>query len=841
MPRRQSVQSDGRASDKLQKFNQAEYRDFAGTEPLMELDLVPFRKPTTGVRSSMAGIPALDAADRRLGLHYLRMPYYSREFWHAAWRKLYDLFTSFQTGNDTQWLERHWELRLINVNGMVANTEVEEVIANHIALMQHALYGSAHIALKFVAALNLARKQGFGNLSSKASATMKFAVLNSIFTKISNMPVNMAYIKACVASMADLVHANPSAGLAVYCPDWLPLGLAYFDDTVDLIAADTAKKWMNSRTYRHILAGEYPKSYAMRAANKWGAVATNDHYYGYGLRAVDSTGVENHTSVAAVAKGAWFFDHYLEQLQDEVDLYYETFMANSASAANLGAAESKVADFYASIGFFDDRLTFDALVKMVDEVKQLDLEDYARKNFHFCETVTPILRGNGVDPSLRADLADPTSSKWNLTTFDYVEQAADLAAMAELPYCGLKVKVSGGTLESFLDGLLADPIIDTATAFPNWGHSLPMQKIVDKKLGSYLTTTPRYVHASKVGEFVEKANDGNAMAYQALTKRGKFIPFWRITPIIDPNDRFTNGVFTIVDVISNTPRKGTYEDLLLQITKLASHATGMTDEDLDACKGLASGTAADQATTDSIFDKNGAKIGGVLLYLGDGSGVPAFTQIARGDIGYQGLAANNLTGDMNIVPAVPYRKVRPDFSIHPSLPAGTYATLLGSITAAFSANKDYVTVTDFPATMPNTLVQVDPATYPEMVLAPIFAPSVLRPVCEFTNFGLNLWFDSKFDYLKFQLEVPHPTSSATPKAQPAFTDPMRAKAEEKKARFDSRRSTKPRFETRKVDQRARGRFDKPTPIAAVETAEPREPGSMGKGTIAEGTKDSNLA
>lgn len=567
MPRPQSGPRDRESSLGSSKFNGGRYQASGGMDPIISLDLGKLRNPTTGIRSSMAGISAFGKSEARLGVHYLRMPYPSRDFYHSLWLTQFRKFVSYDSGQDTNWLSRHPELKLIGYDGLAVDSAETLVAKAHVALIQHAVLLSSHLVLKFVAVMNLVKKDGFGNVSANLGSTVRYPVMNAMFSKIANMPVNKAYIQGCVDMMADLTQNSKTAGLFVACPDWLPLGQTYYEDPCEPISG--LFNWADYRLPRfslHPLPGEYAVTNKRRIAD---AELTR----GWGLADLD-TG-ETTVKYNSKHKG-WFYDHYLEQLQAEVDAYYNTFCNNTVTALNLGVVNSQLADYYQSLGMFDDRVCFADVVAMSDSIGSCDMDSYAAENFgKFCE-VSPIAIP-GTDLALMSDLDNPVTapSHFELSTCDYLRTASAADAFKEMPYLGLTMTPTG-TLDQFLDGVAcqswtwhnahdAEHDYDTSlTLFDGTNHNKGWARVLSKKLLSFASTASRYVDEASVGKFIAPASDSNIKAYEVMTKVGVFIPFWEMTPVIDPNDRYTNGIFTIVDLSIATPRPGTWEDVIRQ-------------------------------------------------------------------------------------------------------------------------------------------------------------------------------------------------------------------------------------------------------------------------------------
>lgn len=786
-PNRNSQSSKTGSSTGMSKFNTEAYFNRGGVDPVLETQMVEFQVPTAGVRASIAGVPAFDGSEARLGLHYLRMPYFSRDVMHAMWRDMFSFFSSMQTGGDITMLDRFWHLRLIGHAGITSSTSYENVAKAHVNIRMNYRYAATHLCLRAIATLNLARKNGFGSLSESINPTLKFSVINSMFSKIANFPIDKRYLEACVAAMADLVAGDNEHGIFVSIPDWLPIGQAYVESVKGL---ETTGYW-SQRTASHMLLGEYV------AANK--RYVEFDHLErGVGLTA-DPTGAGTWTNITGLSKRkGYFFDHWLEMLQAEVDMFYDNFVNNSVSDLNIANPGSKVADYYASCGDFNDRITFTEIVKYADGIKQLDLASYAAKNFKFFQEASPVLRFDA-DPSLlHAMTAEGLGiCQWDKPTRDYVEAAADLDDMYEVPYLGLGI-ADGSDLNAFLNGTAAG--VYGADSFAPLEYEAAYQTLIEDKMAMFTMNQHRYVDAANRGSYLKSAGDGNIVAYPSLTRRGKFFPMWTVTPFIDPNDRMMNGFFTLLDLKNSSPRLGTWEDVIKQVSGLAAFECGWTDGtstgSIQAARGASSWVSITTDHSKGVVEEFADIAGSALLYLGDAPNIPPALHLLRADITFMAFGAADLTGNLNWVPAAPYRKIPVDFSLNPATAGDTptYTPQLTGITAAFNTLKDGIDVTAFDVAMTNTIASQNPKAVPAMIYAPMFVPSMRRPICEYTDHGIYMWMKHFFDYEKKPaFSVPGFTSSGTTASLPRGVDQQKDKQAAKEADRAKRFSEKPDF------------------------------------------------
>jgi len=262
-----------------------------------------------------------------------------------------------------------------------------------------------------------------------------------------------------------------------------------------------------------------------------------------------------------------------------------------------------------------------------------------------------------------------------------------------------------------------------------------------------------------------------------------FIPFWDMTPVIDPNDRFTNGIFTIVDLRMANPRPGTWENIVNQWAGDADFASGIAQATINAdaaYRGEYTNTApAGVTTVTSLLKTWPNQIGAVLVYLGDAAALPPLLHLLRGDITTFGLGAAPAADDnKNWFPVAPYRHIKPEFNLHPASIEGTYTPLIADIVGTFTPSRDGVTFGAIDGALAPELALPSLAVYPELVLAPIFAPSLSRNLAEYTDFGLRLWDKTGYDYLaerSFPTNIPGTRMSAGA-ATPRGADPKREKA-----------------------------------------------------------------
>lgn len=781
-----------------------DFADMQGTEPMRLIDFDTRRNPTTDVAHGFAGVPAFAGNERRMGVHYIRQSMFHRDAYVAMVRQVHDLLIRFASGEDTPWKQRHPEICLPGYAGLTLDSDPWLLAKTIVNMGFNQMYRATHISLLLVELINLMKLQGMGSISPGIGATIRYTVLNNIFSKIGQISVNASYLKGHVDSMADLTNGSPETGYSVFFPLWMPLMRTYlYDQNYDLSQLDSDAYFpLRSRTDVHPLAGMYTQSGASSAIRH-----DEKPSFGYGLQA--DTVVPGYTDVSGNIKGAgWFTDHFLEMLAAEVDQYYALFINNSYAGVNLEVDGNKMASFLASFGFMTEKVGYMDLERMAKGIPSLDLASYAAKNFAFMPGVSPTLRADAGITKILWNPADSSSLlKWEMASIDYLRAntPAEVDTDTELPYLCLVPK-PGVSMSRFTEGYEADVLGLTGfgvTRMSLGANDVPshLARLIRLKMLSYTREVKRYVDRSHVGSFLShSADDPNVYTYPSLFKMGTFMPMWKTTPLIDPNDMFTNGVHLVLDLKVANPVKGTYEDMAHQIGEFGTVLRGspVTTAEVRAFSGMAQDMSkfpADVALGNNPFKEFGPWLGAALVFIGDGAGLPAFIQIARNDIidlvrGHMYDAG----GKPNIIPAAPYRRVRPDFSIHPAMGGTAYITATAGFEGTMDAAQAVITLEDVPSTNCPPSVDFGVATQPEVILAPIFTPSLLRPITELSQFGLDSYASSKVNYEeKPNLTIVGVAQGASRGSKPKGVDKLVDKEAGKENRFvkDNLRGQRP--------------------------------------------------
>jgi len=808
------------------------YEELGMMDPVYANAPIISMTPATRVKPFLLGSGSFDTVAKRAGLHFLRIPYLSRDVKHALAKKIEDVFSRVKDGDPYNWLARHDELRIANQAGTLSG-DARPQANYHTHFGVHYLYLTTATVLAHVQAAVFGRVEGF-HFSPAVTSTLKFSVINSMLSQFNGMPINRKFIDTCVQAMSILGDRNDKSILVSF-PEWLPLGLAYFSDVPNLGADELANmmEYVNEATMRHIDVEEYEINSGFRQRIS-GSVTSSDEHFDYGLFAPES----NYT----YSRGeGWFIDKWLHIARGYADMLRERFTHNTEfSRINITQSVNRIADFWFTLGIVDDRLKAGDLAKWVDDVsgRVQDLQDYAAKNWSgFADRFTPMFTAMnsaarsgdmvGIDNNYNAmglrRYDSPSEANYIDDTITLISQNRAALPAAEMnewfPTIDIPYQFAfpgvGGNIIAMLQGedFGVDLGGENASLYSSATLDAPgsIGFMSVKRWEQLLFSTRRYVGKATVGKFLERSlAEANAYCDMSLLNSGYFCPQWKVSPFIDPMDPFVHGVHEILDFHSSiVPITGDYTVNSLPNAAFGKHVLNAMVSKTTAGKSEAyiatvgGGIVAD-ASDNGFMAANKSVRAQVRLFLhftGDALNVHPLAHLCRNDITrmghcfFPGLADVSMSGydSRTILPVMPVRRFA-GLDVFQMVWYGFGANEGSSLKGISIGTDDGVVEIDLDELDGTLRLPVDMETLWPKFYLPWLYPSMGRMQAEYTDGGMYVFANNKVDTeLSFNPTQLSAGSTTSAEKSGVVREPRKkfgGKRDFKKTSYDSKRPTK---------------------------------------------------
>jgi len=572
------------------------YYEELGVGDVFSISSLESITPKTGIKPFFTTKGGFDSVTKRLGVYYLRMPYYDREVAVELADRIYQIYSRVKEGDPYNWLARHDEFRIQNRAGTL-NNDAKSQAAYMAHFIMHYRYLSTALILSYVQALVVGRIEGLP-FSPDLTATLRFSVLNAMLSRFNGMPYDSKYLKLCLDAMAVLGDRNDKS-IMIAVPQWLPLGMTYFNDVPVInkgALVEDKLEYVTAKTMRHLDVEEY-----LSYSGLWNRLtATNEddgwHAKEYGVDA--PFGMRYGFSRIApmtfnYSKNlGWWVDHWAEIADGYSDLFFERFVNNSEfPRMNVAIPQSTIGRLWFELGVVDSQLQAGDLGKFADEVSArfLDLQDYARQNWSafassFGPTFRPVVTLNRVTtpdttnkmPHAMANEAnayaldafnDPDGSEleYHLATLvaKYSSQVGrPYVPITHCPYVYAYADQSYNSFDMFIEGgayKVETGLNEADENSTDDGNPVTMAAVSDMNvypasLGRLIRaiwdtlsyTNCRFVNEKTAGKFLESSvRNPEAFAEKQLLLQGIYVPRHRLSPVIDPNDPWVHGIHEV--------------------------------------------------------------------------------------------------------------------------------------------------------------------------------------------------------------------------------------------------------------------------------------------------------